>query len=581
MSGLFSKFRSGLKRDRAARTASPSGNASATASGVSSTGQLVSGVIDPIQDAVPSVQDVVPIQQYGIASVRAEDDAKALFDIVLVHGLMGKAKDTWLHESTKTHWPRDLLTQDMSNCRILTFGYDADIVQLFGPASTSRLTNHAKTLVAFLAGLRRKTRSESRPIIFIAHSLGGLVVQHALQYSSDANGISSQSHLAQVERCTYGLVFLGVPNHGSNKAAWGLMGTKLAKGLFQRPNRQILSALKRKSELLSIVHEGFLKVIERRKSTTQEVRIACFFENIEIWGIGTIVDQQSAAIWTYPCFGIRANHIDMTKFEGSNDNGYQLVLEPLERWRDELIESSKTSFTADTNQSSGAMVDIPVPTSVEGRNEVIESMNTTRANNAGESSRAIMNDPDVQRLAAAPQTATGQAPETYRHSETFQQGPFSIYCNDEFIESSSTISMDNFFFGWQHRFGDEFAIWHRSDDMRVPGSHQPFLRLQDGVTFTFSLSASLSISIGERLVWSTPEHAVNDGACELRFTPNSNLVICVRERVVWQTGTGTRERTNLKFLAVKPYLVIENTKCLPIWHPWSPPSSEGQRLPQP
>jgi len=365
---MFSKLLPGSKRDKTPRAAAPTGDVSETATAnrtpdVLSARQHASGTSESAQDQMAQLAEIeaTPIQKFGIGSVRAQDDAGALFDIVLVHGLMGKAMDTWWHEGTKTHWPRDLLTKDMTDCRIMTFGYNADIVQLFGPASTSRLTDHAKTLVDNLTAHRRKTRSESRPIIFIAHSLGGLVVQHALQYSADANGISSQLHLAQVGRCTYGLVFLGVPNHGSNKAAWGLMGTQLAKGLFQRPNEQILSALKRESELLSVVHEGFLKVLERQRSS-HEMRIACFFEDIEIWGIGVVVDRQSAAIGIHPCLAIRANHMNMTKFDGSNDNGYKSVLEPLERWRDELVGSTNTtSSTEQTGEPSRTTTNSSVP----------------------------------------------------------------------------------------------------------------------------------------------------------------------------------------------------------------------------
>ena len=53
---------------------------------------------------------------------------EATVDIVSVHGLTENALNTWFHKGTHVHWPRHLLSQDISDARILSFGYDADII---------------------------------------------------------------------------------------------------------------------------------------------------------------------------------------------------------------------------------------------------------------------------------------------------------------------------------------------------------------------------------------------------------------------------------------------------------------------
>ena len=76
------------------------------------------------------------------------------YSIVFVHGLGGSIQTTWLHEKSKAHWPKDFIAQDLSNFRVFAFGYDADVVNTWNPASKSRITNHAQDLLGALAGER-------------------------------------------------------------------------------------------------------------------------------------------------------------------------------------------------------------------------------------------------------------------------------------------------------------------------------------------------------------------------------------------------------------------------------------------
>lgn len=83
-------------------------------------------------------------------------------------------KETWTEGTTL--WPRDLLPEQVPQARILTFGYDADTYHFWSPVSDNKIKNHADSLTAGLVGLRHKeARTATRPIIFVAHSLGGLV----------------------------------------------------------------------------------------------------------------------------------------------------------------------------------------------------------------------------------------------------------------------------------------------------------------------------------------------------------------------------------------------------------------------
>ena len=50
------------------------------------------------------------------------------FSIIAVHGLGGHAMSTWTHPATGKLWLRDFLPRAMPNARVMTFGYDAKVV---------------------------------------------------------------------------------------------------------------------------------------------------------------------------------------------------------------------------------------------------------------------------------------------------------------------------------------------------------------------------------------------------------------------------------------------------------------------
>ncbi|KAF8233511.1 hypothetical protein L208DRAFT_1266288, partial [Tricholoma matsutake] len=85
--------------------------------------------------------------------------------IVLVHGLRGHRTKTWTKDNVC--WPRDLLSKEetLSHIRVLTFGYDANVISLTTPASLN------------MDQFKVESFYQKRPLIFVAHSLGGLIVK--------------------------------------------------------------------------------------------------------------------------------------------------------------------------------------------------------------------------------------------------------------------------------------------------------------------------------------------------------------------------------------------------------------------
>jgi hypothetical protein len=75
---------------------------------------------------------------------------------VFLHGLTGTRISTWTHGRSGVCWPRDFLAADIPNARILTFGYDADVVGLWDPAGMNGVSNHARDLLGALSHRRNQ-----------------------------------------------------------------------------------------------------------------------------------------------------------------------------------------------------------------------------------------------------------------------------------------------------------------------------------------------------------------------------------------------------------------------------------------
>ena len=284
----------GLFRPRKSRSPKPTSSSPAPGPSHEHSSQAAAPLFLPakpsqIVDALPTTTEAqvlpVPIsegQNYGIKELH-DGGTKASTDIVFVHGLTGNSYSTWLHKDAKVHWPSELLKQDIPDARILGFGYDADVISFWNPASNSRLSNHAENMVGALVRKRERTNTETRRILFVAHSLGGLVVEQALNHSRSA----AETVLRQIERYTAGVVFLGVPHCGADLAAWASIGTRMAN-VLRRANKDIVGVLKPGSEVLRAVEKGFSSILSLRKEEGSQIFVTCFYEELPVVGVGEV-----------------------------------------------------------------------------------------------------------------------------------------------------------------------------------------------------------------------------------------------------------------------------------------------------
>lgn len=122
-------------------------------------------------------QQELPSGRFGLEILH--DGDSCVLDIVFVHGITGNRESTWTAQtgSESIFWPRDLLPRDVPDSRIVTWGYDADVVGFWAMASQNRIGEHAGNFVNQVTGMRERTNTEDRPILLVTHSMGGLVAE--------------------------------------------------------------------------------------------------------------------------------------------------------------------------------------------------------------------------------------------------------------------------------------------------------------------------------------------------------------------------------------------------------------------
>lgn len=133
--------------------------------------------------------------------------------IVFVHELNPKgdlehARKTWTHKNG-TFWPEELLPKLLSIARILLFAYNSSILSdIFNVL----VAGHTQSLLNDVKNRRLKAKKIHQPLIFVTHSLGGLLVKQAL-----IEARLNERKYGCLKASTYGLVFFATSHAGENR----------------------------------------------------------------------------------------------------------------------------------------------------------------------------------------------------------------------------------------------------------------------------------------------------------------------------------------------------------------------------
>lgn len=226
-------------------------------------------------------------------------------------------------------WPRDLLPHTVSDARIFTYGYDTHIRhRLDSPALQTTVYDIAWDFLVALEGERRA--EPLRPMIFVVHSLGGIVVKEMLRRSSGCSG--GQAHLNQSFSSTRGIIFFGTPHGGADPR--GLIhhiAEKLIRAIGVTFNKQVVNTLLPSSERLKELRDEFGPLADGQQwlihSFQEQHGVAALGGAKVVEDISSYINLPSREVTEH----IERNHMEMCRFAEKTDPEYKKFIRALLR----------------------------------------------------------------------------------------------------------------------------------------------------------------------------------------------------------------------------------------------------------
>lgn len=256
-------------------------------------------------------------------------DGEDGLDIVFVHGLFGSRSGSWTKAGVC--YPRDFLGLDIPGIRVVAWGWTGSL------SSSGSFSDQADSLLADLSRLRI---GMTRPIIFVGHGLGGMIIKEALVAAAMSRIYGAHVELGNIFPRTIGCVFLGTPHVRSGKRSLGECMAATALLSPSPPPIQLLRAFKENSSTFENQHATFLMI-------SRDIRVVCVREKVpstitvsaelmkDVDGlelgkgaVQVMVPKDCAAYDSYnvTVHDMAATHLDLARFRSRDEQGYSQML---------------------------------------------------------------------------------------------------------------------------------------------------------------------------------------------------------------------------------------------------------------
>lgn len=227
------------------------------------------------------------------------------FDVIFLHGLRGSVFRTWrqkddpLNPDVVRCWPRDWLPGDIhAPVRLIGVDYSSSLLEFTGSAETLELR-----AVRLLSELREAGVGK-RPVVFICHSMGGLLVKRMLLDN------------VNLRKQTVGVLFMATPHKGSPVARYARLGI--------RPSHDV-ALLYLQSPQNKQLHDEFLEV-------AGTIPVICSVAEMEESPLlmgqrALIVPPSSVFVGRGSLYHVKENHHNVCKPRDREAASYGIVLQ--------------------------------------------------------------------------------------------------------------------------------------------------------------------------------------------------------------------------------------------------------------
>ncbi|XP_005301502.2 protein SERAC1 isoform X5 [Chrysemys picta bellii] len=274
-----------------------------------------------------TVQEKYPDGVYVLhPQYRSSQPIKA--DVLFIHGLLGAAFKTWRQQDIKRPldvkafegeevysecWPKTWLASDCPSLRIVSVEYDTHLSDW---KTKCPIEDHRKSIAYRSNELLNKLRAAGvgdRPLVWVSHSMGGLLVKKMLV---DA---SKNPEMDKIVNNTRGIIFYSVPHHGSQLAEYSMNARYL---LFPSVEVKELST---DSPALKELNDDFLSFAKDKKFP-----VLSFAETLPTH-IGSmiklhVVPVDSANLGIGDLIPVEVNHLNICKPKKKDTFLYQCTV---------------------------------------------------------------------------------------------------------------------------------------------------------------------------------------------------------------------------------------------------------------
>ncbi|MCJ1471754.1 hypothetical protein MMC13_000394 [Lambiella insularis] len=267
-------------------------------------------------------------------------------DVVFVHGIFGHPKDTWTCEDTECFWPAELLPPILEDedARILTYGYDSSADTFADCEPKHKVYDVVRNLGRGLASNSYQSddfkirKASQRPLVFVAHSMGGLLVKGVLARSSKSSD-KAVRNLRSISMSTYGVIFLSTP-HNILASHIGL----LCDAAIRREACEVsyaIDQLKAKHTALHVLNQEFMdlanqyelhcfrEMLELKVGRPQSLNL----RNLELMRVQMLDDMSARlSVLHEEATCIQTNHYMISEFSSESSPGFDLVCAVLQNY---------------------------------------------------------------------------------------------------------------------------------------------------------------------------------------------------------------------------------------------------------
>ncbi|KAF3002783.1 hypothetical protein E8E15_001031, partial [Penicillium rubens] len=287
---------------------------------------------------------------FGFTQLYAPDDNEPVVaDIIAIAGLDGHAYGSWQGRGNLGRmWLRDFLSKDLPQCRTMIYGYNSKL----SSHGVDTILDYGRELMEEIKKIRNTKELQQRPLIFIAHSFGGIIVAHCLVRAIQT---MEEDHpaITSLHRATYGMVLFAIPHKGlvMDDIQQMLVGDK------SHPRERLLQQISSKSDLLIHQLADFKNLIRDRKVVsfyeTEQTRQLVLDSESGRWkrtgDFVTTVGADSALLQlpdhVEDKVPLHADHSMVVKFDTRNAAGYRTAVDKLRQFLKDAPSVVAARFT--------------------------------------------------------------------------------------------------------------------------------------------------------------------------------------------------------------------------------------------